>query len=369
MKNVLFSQAQYLRKREFTILTQLVEENGKKHVTKEAIYEEGVDHIKSIHENYLLLKKSKNNFKLPKTELVNQHIVTEYIEGTNLASEIESLLIEGELDEANSKVSEFINYLNKIPTKKANPYESEDFTQLFDPSKKHDTGKAVECWYPGFHDINFDNFIKKGNDYYFIDFEWCFDFPLPKNFLMLRAIFFLSLKLNRIIKSMTSKDFQCISFYTDLWTPVKWLNLIEHDRDKLQQMLDYEYNLFSKKIKHYDPLGEVQANYEKTIFSEPEASNRNIFDLRQQIQKLSEISEKLNQELENERTVRIQKEDELNRQNMQIDKLSEENQRYQTRSFQFLRKLESTRLAQIKPLRIFVRKTISLFTRIRNLFR
>lgn len=369
MKKMLFAQAQYLRKREFTILTKLIEENGKKYITKEAVYPEGKNHVESIYSNYRLLQKSENNFKLPKTTLVDNVVTTDYIDSPNLAAEIETLLIERKIEEANKKVSEFIKYLNTIPVVKTNPYTSQEFTQLFDPDKKHFSKNQVDCWYPGFHDINFDNFIKKDKEYYFIDFEWCFDFPLPKNFLILRAIFFLSLKLKSVLKTMTAPDFPCVNYYDDVLTPLSWLKLIDHSEQKLQQMLDYEYSLFSKKIKHYDPLEPVKKGYMKNIVDTSSAENQqNSVQLEAQIADLVNQINHLQTNLESEHNLRLKKETQVTHLLNTVDELTNTTRKYQTKSYELLEKLESTKIAQFKLLRIFVRKLVSLFIRVINIF-
>lgn len=374
MKKVLFAQAQYSRKREFTVLTKLINESGNNYIVKEAVYPEGKTHIKDIYGNYQLLQKFDNKFKIPKTNLVKDELITEYIEKANLASEIETLLIEGKIKEVNTKVKEFIDFLNTIPTVKKNPYESDDFTKLFDSKKKYFSEEQVDCWYPGFYDINLDNFIKKESKYYFVDFEWCFDFPLPKSFLILRAIFYLSLKLQNIITTKVSKDFPCISFYKNILTPVTWLEVTKHSSHELQKMLDYESAFLSSKIKYSAPLQPVVNDYMDSIIV---SSYPNFGEKQVQKDNLLHSLEEHNQELKSSIQKTKEEVEGLTKQNNLLEysykelsekysNLEESTAKYQSKPYQLVEELNNTKLANFRPLRIFVNKVFSLLIKVFN---
>jgi len=367
MKKVLFTQAEYRRKKEFTILTTLNEENGNKYITKEAIYPEGKKYIQSIYDNYKLLKDHNNKFELPSTTLQKDVLKTEYIDGPNLAANIEKLLIEGQIQKANEQVAEFIKFLNSIPTKKTDPYKSRTFVSLFDPKHKHEKKIDVECWYPGFHDINFDNFVKKSGDYYFVDFEWCFDFPIPRDYLILRSVFYLSLKLGRIINGMVSDKLPCVSFFPNVLTPVEWINQTNHSNSNLQQMFDYEHNIFSRKIRNYEQFPEVIDEYMENIFTTAISTNQHkVINLQSQVTSLTI-------DLENEREIREGKDIEIQGLNQKIESmeqyinfLSSKYAKFDTKVYRMFEKLESTKIAQFRPLRKVVRKILTIFSNIKS---
>lgn len=376
MKKVHFAQSQYRRKREFVVLTQLIEENNSKFITKESIYPEGEKHIQTIFDNYNLLNKPEYLFVLPQTKFEKSKLYIDYIDHPNLASEIETLLIEGNYEKATSKIQDFFNFLKKIPTIKSNPYQSTDFVRLFDPKKQYFSKTKIDCWSPGFYDTNLDNFIKKDNTYYFVDFEWCFNFPIPRDYLLLRSLFYLGIKLNRILQTIVSDTFPCFNFYHNILVPVAWLNFLDHSTDRLQLMLDYEYNLLQGIYIYYPPLDTIKKDYLTTPITNPverfqgASKLRNILKETQlQNNNLQQILKDTNQHVANLEALITLKDNHTKNLTTHIEKLIEINDSYQKTPYKVLKHLEGTRLAKSKSFKFIFRRILSFFIYINHLFR
>lgn len=367
-----FAQAQYNREKKYAVLTKLVSNNSERYITKEAVFPEGADHIESIFRNYELLSNSSHKFLLPKTVLKKDILWIEYIEGINIESQIERLLFEGNIEEANKLVSEVIEFLESFPVIEDNPYNYPKFVSQFDPKKVYKGKNDITCLKPGFYDINFDNIIKKNQKYYFVDFEWCFEYPLPKEYLLLRTIFYLSLKLKRRIHSMTSPEFKCYNFFYDTYVPVEWLNKIPHSAEKFQKMLDYEYTLLSSIFIHYPKLEKIKNNYKKFIKDTPYYSpGESIFSLintiendKKEIAQLKSSIHSNNITIDTLQKSVKSKDEVIENHYKHIEELREINSRYQTSSYKTLETIEKTKIAQFRPLRIMIRKTLSLLLRI-----
>ena len=365
MHKILFAQSQYLRNREFVVLTKLVENNNSKKILKSAIYEEGKEHIKQMYDNYNLLEASPHKFLLPKTIYKNDVLEIDYIDASNLESLIENHLIKGDFKSATKYVNDLLIFLDTFPVTKVNPYNNKDYVKVFDPSKRYQRKDNIECWFPGFHDINYDNFILKDGKYYFVDFEWCFDFPIPKDFLKLRAVFYLGIKLKKILQTICSPDLPCYNFYADVLIPVKWLDLVTHNFRSLQMMLDYEYNLLSTIYLYYPKLSKVKSNYKTRIINHrilPKNPGRIHFEkeitrLSDQIERLNHQNQIIEKKLNDQ--IKISK-----NYYKHIEELRAVNSKYQAQSYKMLERLENTKIAQFKPLRIFIRKLMSLIIRI-----
>lgn len=394
--NILFAQASYLRKPQYIVLTKLIEKNGKKFIHKSPIYPEGKKHIQQILRNHKLIQTTFKSLTLPSIQEDGNSIFIEYIEKPNLESQIESFLIEGQLEEANSIIKDFIKDIQSIPSKSVNPYNSPGFSEMFDPSRSNYSNKKIDCIHPGLFDINLDNFILHNSKYYFIDFEWIFDFPIPKDYLILRSIYSVCVRLKRHILALASEEFPCINIYHDVLIPLPWISSLKHSPKIFQQVLDFEENLQSNLITAYSPRHTPIINYlnkpyvthptneDISRFQETIKQIKNInrskrdpilmlADLHKKTELLESENDNLSKQLleaektikEFEGTITGMQSQILNSQ-MEIDALKN---KYDKKSYQILEKLESTKIAQFKPLRIFVRKTTSLFIRIINLFR
>ncbi|HRN71224.1 MAG TPA: hypothetical protein PLS49_08660, partial [Candidatus Woesebacteria bacterium] len=297
---------------------------------------------------------------------------TEFIDGTNIESQIERLLFEGNIAETNKLVSDVIEFIETFPVVQDNPYNYPDFVSQFDSKKVYKAKNNISCLKPGFYDINFDNIIRKDGKYYFVDFEWCFEYPLPKEYLLLRTIFYLSLKLKRRIHSITSPEFKCYNFFHDIYVPIEWLKNIPHSAQMFQKMLDYEYNLLSSIFINYPKLEKVKKNYKKSVKDSPYETPgesisllfKTLNDSKNEITQLqSQLTSNLS-EIVNLRAVVKSKDDVITNHYKHIEELREVNSKYQTSSYRMIEKLEKTKIAQFRPLRIMVRKTLSLILRL-----
>lgn len=380
MKLILFSQADYNRKKEFTILTQLISQNGEKYISKKALYPEGNEYIKTISKNYEHLSKEITIFKLPETKLERNSLRSDFIDKPNLAAEIESLLIEGKIKDANTKVVEFVEFLNSIPVVKDNPYEHKEFIGQFDPKKEHIQKDKIDCWYPGFHDVNFDNFIKKDGHYYFVDFEWVFDVPIPKDYLILRSIFYLSVKLNRIITGMISEDFKCVSFFPNVLTPIDWLKLTKNTKTDLQMMFDYEYNLFSSKFRHFQKFPKVPKDYFKHVFTEPvKPQEHEITVLNTQLTNLSgkidtltsNLGEQLqynankDNEISSLKKTILELEDKKVKLEEYVNYVNERYSKYDRKAYRIFEKFESSRVGQSRILKALGKTILKVYRKVK----
>lgn len=368
MNKVLFAQGQYSRSKEYAIKTQLIEKSGRLTIVKAPLFAEGEQHIRDIFETYNKFKNVETSFKLPLTILKDNTIEIEFIEGANLESRIEEFLFEGKLDDANKLVSKFIKFLDSLSTIEIDPYLSPEFIRDFDPTQKYNSGEKIACWERGFYDLNFDNIIENYGKYYLIDFEWYFPYPLPKHLMLLRSIFYLSIKLGSLIQRMVSEDFPCYNYYNDLYIPVAWLDLIPHKNLSVQVLLDYEYSLISQiyisptrpeKVRN-DSSSQIVTSPSVPTFKDIDFYNREIDTLNLSIASLSEIVSNQSKEM-GELNSKIEAQSEILRDSQQErDSLI---LRYSGKRYLIADKIAGSRLAQIRPLRNIVKKMLKFVLR------
>lgn len=393
MTKVLFSQRHYERRREYSLETKIIDKQGTIEIIKTPLFPEAEAHINNIIDNHALIKKGFASFQLPKIRKDSEKLIIEHIDGKTLESDIEYLLIHGKYDQIVKEIEDFIQFINSIDTKKVNPYLSEEFVKTFDPEKKHYSDKSVDCWMPGIFDINFDNFIKKENKYCFIDFEWCFDFPVPRDYMLLRAILYLSIKLRSYLATMASPTLPCYNIYQDTLIPVSWLEKVNHSYEDFQQIVDYDNQIIGMRYLTSSPtVGPIREDYSERIVTFP--LNKDISDIQSSIDLVNKYrilhgtsdpvakAALLTQEVNSLRSKLQEKEEYIEDKNIHISNLDElvlqktehveilqkENKelnifktRNNTLSHQFLNKIEALPLANNRYIRTFLRKTFTLF--------
>lgn len=180
--NILNVRYSINRKTQYQIKTTIFEEYDTTYVCKEPYSELANDHIKNIYNNYILLSKSLLNTIKPQYK--NNKIFFPFIEGKNFAQ----ILIK-DITEKNRK--EFINKLlwyKALLLKEEQTlfFETEDFKKIFG---SYPTLKGLNSFKVSNIDLNFENIIldKDGKEF-IIDYEWVFNFPIPIDYVIYRAI-------------------------------------------------------------------------------------------------------------------------------------------------------------------------------------
>lgn len=191
-KEKVYTKFNSYRKPKFNLRTEVSIENGKKNVYKTSVYEEGEEFIQHIYNSYKELSKLELPFEINKCELVDKRTLRfEYIEGKSLLKEIEEIAMSNDLDKFVNKFKEFEELLNKLPSKKDKL--GKEFEEVFG---SYEEDKEYDLLLPGILDLNLDNIIRdKDGTLHLIDYEWCFDFAIPKRYVLYRTVYYSLLYL------------------------------------------------------------------------------------------------------------------------------------------------------------------------------
>jgi len=102
---------------------------------------------------------------------------------------------------------------------------------------------------------------QKKNQIYLIDFEWFFDFPIPKKFIIFRSVFYLSLHLQSLIKNRCSQYFPCLEILKNFYVPkIFW--------EKLNMKMDEVKKYYFWEINFQNYVNQIQQKYDENIFVE-----------------------------------------------------------------------------------------------------
>jgi len=161
---------------------------GKKYVEKQALHPDAVPHIQkmaSVEHNcgdfeivLGLYDEKKKSVRYP------------YIEGKNLQEEITEILEEKEFLEEDKIVrilhilDAFVNACRKRAVKTEH-YATEEFRRVFGDRTME---QSFECLCPANVDLILSNVFYAEGRYQVIDPEWIFDFPVPVDFIIWRAL-------------------------------------------------------------------------------------------------------------------------------------------------------------------------------------
>lgn len=181
-KTIIYTKFSKTRKKEVSLRTTIsqdskgnlkVEKKGNIH-SKEA--------IQNLINTYQKIKNISKKFEVVPIKQIDEDTVEfDFINGHSIHEQVSSASSKKEL---HSLIKYYIELLDSIPTVKCSL--GKDFEKIFG---KVDKDKEYICLKEGILDLNLSNLIidLKGKAHFF-DYEWCYDFPIPKDFVLFRAL-------------------------------------------------------------------------------------------------------------------------------------------------------------------------------------
>jgi hypothetical protein len=242
---ILFSRSNLARKEKFQIITYLIEKNNKLIIKKEANHRLAIKHLNELKNTYQTLQE-----KLKKIELVKiigkgeNFLEFEYQDHPTLESMIENALIGKNFSLAKFYLKKYLEFIDVQPTVKTDFSLNKNFLDIFDPNKQLNYHRE-ECFEIGLLDLNLDNLIfdEKNKKLFLIDWEWFFNFPIPKEFLIFRSVFYLCAHLQLITKTYCSENFPCLEILRDFYIPEIFFDEIKFlTSEKIEKFLIWENN-------------------------------------------------------------------------------------------------------------------------------
>ena len=183
--NILYTKASDYRSNEYNLRTDIVEIDGARYARKVAVFEEGKQHLEKILSNAEKLQKIlEPKIGVCAVKKEDEAILFDYIDGGSY----EELLAEASKEENWARVLEIVASYHDIVYKmhttrgfSASPEFIEVFGE-FPDDETLEVGSFIDV------DLIFSNVIYVDKPY-IIDYEWCFDFAIPLEYVFWRGLF------------------------------------------------------------------------------------------------------------------------------------------------------------------------------------
>ena len=172
------------RRRDYCIKTKIVKEVNNIRVSKEAIFDEGIAHIKRIVENKSILEEYFDYECCP-VQFVDNCAVFDYIAGQSLADLYCDALEKGDIEEYERLLTIHKNFIIGKGRNKSQFAANEMCEKIFGISEEY-TGKEALCC--SNYDLIPENIIMNNGNATVIDYEWVFDFPIPLDYVIYHCI-------------------------------------------------------------------------------------------------------------------------------------------------------------------------------------
>lgn len=178
------------RKKQFLIETRVLKNGANITAVKRSLSKAAVKHIRDISHSFEVLNS------LPElTDLIritpcklngSQEAEFEFINGETAERAAIRGLLENDLDSMIDVFDKAIAVINSLPSTNENP-RSIEYRKIFGNSYE----KERDCTKVGLVDLNLDNIIiDHKKNWNLIDYEWCFEFPVPRKLLVQRLFMY-----------------------------------------------------------------------------------------------------------------------------------------------------------------------------------
>lgn len=172
------------RRREFQLDTVFEEKNGVLIVSKRPSYPESREFLYSLLDKCENLSKAGLPLTLVKAYRSDSDTISfEYTGKDSFQTKMLRSLRKGKAEDLISQLKSYSQLVDDIPSIRQIP--GKEFEKIFGPGPEQE----VLCTAIGCLDLNFDNIFIEADKPILIDYEWTFNFPLPRDYIVFRAIF------------------------------------------------------------------------------------------------------------------------------------------------------------------------------------
>jgi len=171
----------------FQIVTKIVADNdGQKYAIKEALCDEAKEHIDDIYKNYELLK-STYNINLVKPTKIENGLSFEMAKGNSLENILLDSMGKNDSERFEKYVDKFLDFVDGMVCEQNVLFQpSQEFEDVFgswEIDEPQDIIKVANI------DLIFGNiFVDENDEFVLIDYEWVFDFEVPKSYVVWRSL-------------------------------------------------------------------------------------------------------------------------------------------------------------------------------------
>lgn len=201
--DTLFSVSRLDRKPEFALITSIHKSsNGQMFVVKRPSGGQFSAHFNAIFEapdKLEPISKGHSPINIIKPSPMGGAVMFPFIKGRSVERILLEKVLKDDQQAAISTISRFLEALDKFPAENCIPTSNEQYKKIFGES----FNEICECVQPAVVDLNLDNLIEDGDGkWHLIDYEWTFDFPIPKDYLISRMLLnFFILRYQGVLRS------------------------------------------------------------------------------------------------------------------------------------------------------------------------
>jgi len=286
----LFAVSHLTRTDAFSVSTYVEQHGAKRFVVKRPNLDAAKPHLANMVHTHDRLAALQGLAKLitpaPIEAQQDGSVRFPYIEGKGVERLLITSILEKRADDALAIINKLLAVIDSLPSEKRNPCDDPHFTKVF--GKLYD--RKVDCVLPGVIDLNLDNIIQdaKGN-WHLIDYEWAFDFALPKALIKQRFFYWFFVHRYRTMLSYHAERIEQVNLGPETAVPVYIYKAYPWAFEDFSQVVAAESNFQQYVTGNATPLAPValfEDPAERTPTVKPASLIREYFARGEQVHEL-----------------------------------------------------------------------------------
>ncbi len=198
-ESVIYAKLNQERKPEFRVGTVICKKDGEEVVVKKAFHHDALKHVKKISLND---EKSYGDIKVNKGIDTEKEITYSFINLKSLEELLKESALSGNAETFKGQIKRFFDCAFSFA--EVSEYNTSQFKAVFGDSEL--VSAKDKCVSPANIDLTPANVFCDKESYILSDCEWVFDFPIPVNYIIWRAVRSLYVSLAEIGKTVSERE-------------------------------------------------------------------------------------------------------------------------------------------------------------------
>lgn len=187
MRTTLYTKTSDYRSKEYDLKTEILDIDGIRYARKTAVFNEGRAHLSKIRKYAAQLQAiMEPDYGVSAVQEDGEALLFEYCAGQSYEEILMNAVQTKDMTQVETIVASYYKLIYKM--KSPGSFEVTDrFAEVFG---QFEDDKQSSLDYAAFSDVDiiFENIIKRERPY-IIDYEWCFEFPIPLIYIFWRGLF------------------------------------------------------------------------------------------------------------------------------------------------------------------------------------
>lgn len=192
MDRLIYTKYSTDRDKKYAMRTdRFINENNEETIRKVALYEEGVHHLKRMAEmSFKLQERYGDKIKVTRSDYNGNAVINEFVKGNALYSRFDDLVEKKDAEGFKDMIGSFKDVVY-YSTKELEVFHSTPkFEEVFGRYSILEDAKLLSADVTDI-DMIFENIIVSASgQWQLIDYEWTFDFPIPREYMLYRAVWY-----------------------------------------------------------------------------------------------------------------------------------------------------------------------------------